>query len=95
MKIKIFIILFLIYPYLNHFLRIWIESYSLIFLFIDVVYYSPISLFFYNDNFFFDTEIGVLPNVYGRLLTTLVYAIAIFMVCKLLKWRIRKGSGEQ
>lgn len=86
------LMVFLLSPYASALLRKLFVNYGLIFVFYDVIYHLPISLVL-NDMLFRSTEVGYLPNIMGRLVTTLLYFMAFYLIFKLID-KLKKRSNK-
>jgi len=80
-RVSILIIVFA-YPLLPYLISILTKNYGLIWLFMEQIYYFPVSSIF-GEYFFYKTEIGFRPEIMGRFITGIIYLLIVLLFFKI------------
>ena len=91
-KIVSVIIVVILFPLLPYFMTSLNEDHGLIWLFIEIVYYFPVSALF-GEPLFIKTEIGALPSFLGRIVTSVIY-LTLLLILVFLKKRLSKKRDQ-
>ena len=74
-----FLVIFILFPVIPRILAALNESFGMVWIFMDVIYYMPIATIV-GEPMFYKTEVGLLPEFWGRILAAVIYCIIFLAV---------------